>query len=79
MSDPRDVVQKMFEEANRFANFRDILVEIGIFGVRCHHAASIFVPNMVWCLKISWPRCKASIIMIGARNSRTELQAITAQ
>jgi predicted ATPase len=36
MSDPRNILQKKFEAANRFANFGDAITSIQITGVRCH-------------------------------------------
>jgi predicted ATPase len=41
MSDQRDVLQRMFDETNRFANFGDAIVEIGVSGVRCHQNTRI--------------------------------------
>ena len=36
MSDPRDSIQKMFDPANRFANFGEAIVSLHIKGIRCH-------------------------------------------
>jgi hypothetical protein len=36
MSDLRDVLQKMFAPADRFANFGDVIISMQINGVRCH-------------------------------------------
>lgn len=41
MSDPRNTLQKMFEPANRFANFGDVIVSMQISGIRCHSNTAI--------------------------------------
>jgi predicted ATPase len=41
MSDPRNILQKMFEPTNRFANFGDAIISIQVSGVRCHSNTAI--------------------------------------
>lgn len=41
MSDLRDTLQRMFEPANRFANFGEAIVSLHIKGIRCHTDTTI--------------------------------------
>lgn len=47
MSDPRNVLQKMFVPSNRFANFGNVLMTIHVQGFRCHTNTLIEVESPI--------------------------------
>lgn len=47
MSDPRNVIQSMFDERNRFSNFGEVLVRIRIHGFRCHRDTLIEIGSPI--------------------------------
>ena len=47
MTDPRTALQQMFNQANRYACFGDILTRIRVQGFRCHNDTVIDVKNPI--------------------------------
>lgn len=47
MSDSRNVLQSMFQEASRYANFGDMLIRMHIRGLRCHSGTVIEISSPI--------------------------------
>jgi predicted ATPase len=47
MTDQRNQLQKMFEVENRYANFGEVLVSLGVEGFRCHTSTRIDIDNPI--------------------------------
>ena len=47
MSDQRKVLQSLFADGNRFANFGEILTRIHIQGFRCHDSTVVEISSPI--------------------------------
>jgi predicted ATPase len=71
MSDPRNRLQALFDEPNRFANFGDVMTEISIRGIRCHENTHLRIESPITALCGLNGTGKSTILQLAATAFRS--------
>lgn len=66
MSDPRDILQKLFEPNNRFPNFGEIIVAMQIKGIRCHADTTLEIGSPITAFSGLNGTGKSTILQLAA-------------
>ncbi len=75
MSDPRDAIQSMFEEQNRYTNFGNVIMQIHIKGFRCHTNTVVDIESPITAFSGLNGTGKSTILQLAASAYKNPDQA----